>query len=160
MLVISVVLVEVAIAPLLVYIVSTLYTWCFAILSFINYLLLATLTLMWILLQVVFTWLQSTFYTILAPFNTIVNLFWSGFKFPFIKLGTFLCKLGSALLTLRQVPLQIVYHGLVLWISCYCVILIYRYLQRHNFAIQGEFYFGPSPCNPNFGGGSQRPLLK
>ena len=67
-------------------------------------------------------------------------------------------KLGSALLGIRQLILHIVYYGLVLWISCYCIILIYRFLQRCDFTIQGKFYFGPSPRNPNFGGGSQRTL--
>ena len=145
-----------AITPLLIHIVSILYMWCLAILLFFNNLLLTSFTLMWILLHLVFTWLQMVLYSILYPFNALVTLFWNGVKFPFIKLGTFLYKLGTALLSLTQLTLWIVYYGLVLWISCYCMILIYRFLQWRDFAIQGEFYFRPSPHNPNLGGASQR----
>ena len=120
----------VTITPLIVYIVSMLYMWLLAILSFINNLSLATFTLMWILLQSLFTWLQTLFYVALSPFNTLVTLFWTGIKIPFVKFGTFLYKLGSALLGIMQLTLHIVYYGLVLWISCFCVILIYRFLQR------------------------------
>ena len=154
----SLVLSVVIITPLIVHIVSVLYTWLLAILSFINNLLLGTFTLMWILLQILFTWLQTLFYTALSPFNTLVTLVWTCIIIPFVKFGTFLYKLGSALLSITQLTLCIVFFRLVLWISCYCVILIYRFLQRRDFAIQGEFYFGPSPHNPNFGGGSQRTL--
>ena len=155
---ISFVLAIVAITPLLVHIISSLFMWLLAVLSFINNLLLATVTLMWILLQILLTWLQSIFYVALSLFNTLLTLVWSGLKIPFVKLVTFLYKLGSALLGITQLTLCIVYYGLVLWISCYCIILIYRFLQRCDFAIQGEFYFGPSPLNPNFGGGSQHTL--
>ena len=152
---ISVVLAIVTITLLLVHIILSLFTWLLAVLSFINNLLLATVTLMWILLQILFTWLESIFYVSLSLFNTLLTLIWSGLKIPFDKLVTFLYKLGSALLGITQLTLCIVYYGLVLWISCCCVILIYRFLQKHDFTIQGEFYFGPSPHNPNFGGGSQ-----
>ena len=155
---ISVVLAIVTITPLSVHIISSLFTWLLAVLSFINNLVLATVTLVWILLQILFTWLQSIFYAALSPFNTLLTLVWSGLKVPFVKLVTFLYKLGSALLGITQLTLQIVYYSLVLWISCYCIILIYRFLQRCDFAIQGEFYFGPSPHNPNFDGGSQHTL--
>ena len=104
----------VAITPILIHIVSTLYMWCLAILLFINNLLLTSFTLMWILLHLVFTWLQMVLYHVLSPFNALVTLFWNGVKFPFLKLGTFLYKLGTALLSLTQLTLQIVYYGLVL----------------------------------------------
>ena len=157
---ISVVLAIVTITPLLVHIISPLFTWLLAVLSFINNLLLATVTLMSILLQILFTWLQSIFSVALSPFNTLLTLVWSGLKIPFVKLVTFLYKLGFALLGITQLTLCIVYYGLVLWISCYCIILIHRILQRCDFTIQGEFYFGPLPHNPNFGRGSQRTLRK
>ena len=148
----------VAITPLVVHIISALYMWFLAILSFINNLLLGTFTLMWVLLQILFTWLQTLFYMVLSPFNTIVTLVWTCIKMPFVKLGTILYKLGSALLGITQLTVHIVYYSLVLWISCYFIILIYRFLQGRDFTIQGEFYFRPSPHNPNFGGGSQRTL--
>ena len=126
----SLVLAVVAITPLIVHIVSTLYTWLLGILSFINnLLLLATFTIMWILLQILFMWLQTIFYAALSPFNTVVTLVWTGIKIPIVKFGTFLYEVGSALLGITQLTLCIVYYGLVLWRSCYCVILIYRFLQ-------------------------------
>ena len=152
---VSVVLVVVTITPLLVHIISSLLMWLLVVLAFINNLLLATVTLMWILLQILFTWLQSIFYMALSPFITLLTIVWTDIKIPFVKLGAFLYKLGSALLSIMQLTLHIVYYGLVMWISCYCVILIYRFLQRHDSTIQGEFYFRPSSHNPNFGGGSQ-----
>ena len=158
MLFFSLVLAVVTITPLVVHIASTLYMWLLAILSFINNLLLATFMLMWILLQILFTWLQTLFYTALSSFNTVVILVWTGIKIPFVKFGTFLYKVGSALLGITQLTLHVVYYGLVLWISCYYVILIYRFLQQQDFAIQGDFYFRPSPHYPNFGGGFQRTL--
>ena len=157
---ISVVLAIVTITPLLVHIISSLFTWLLAVLSFINNLLLATVTPLWILLQILFTWLQSIFYAALSPLNTLLILVWSGLEIPFVKLVTFLYKLGSVLFGIIQLTLCIVYYGLVLLISCHCIILIYRFLQRCDFAIQREFYFRPSPCNPNFGGGSQCTLTK
>ena len=160
MLFISVVLAIVTITPLLVHIISSLFTWLLAVLSLINNLLLATVTLMCILLRILFTWLQSIFYAALSPFNTLLTLVWSGLKIPFVKLATFLYKLSSALLCIKQLTLCIVYYGLVLWISCYCILLIYRFLQRCDFAIKGELYFRPSPHNRNFGGGSQCTLTK
>ena len=108
------------------HIVSILFMWLSAILSFINNFLLATFTLMWILLQILFTWLQSIFYVALSPFNTVVTLVWMGIKISFVKLGTFLYKLGSALLGITQLTLCIVYYGLVLWIR----------LQLHHINIQ------------------------
>ena len=127
---ISVVLSVVTITPLLVHIVSMLYTWLLATLSFINNLLLATIMLMWILLQILFMWLQTIFYMALSPFSTLLTLVWTGIKILFVKFGTFLYKLGSALLSITQLHLCIVYYGLVLWISCYCIILVYRFLRR------------------------------
>ena len=124
----SIVLAVVTITPLIVHIVSMLYVWLLAILSFISNLLLATFTLMWILLQILFVWLHTIFYTALSPFNALVTLVWTGIKIPFVKLGTVLYKLGSALLGIMQLTLHIVYYRLVLWISCYCVILIYIFL--------------------------------
>ena len=143
----SLVLAVAAITPLVVHIVPILYMWLLAILSFINNLLLAAFTLMMMLLQIVFMWLQTLFYTALSPFNAVVILVWTGIKIPFVKFGTFLYKVGSALLDIPQLTLCIVYYGLVLWISYYCVILIYRFFQWQDFAIQGEFYFRPSPHN-------------
>ena len=138
---------------LVVHIISTLYMWLLAFSTFCNKLLLAIFTLIWVLLQVLFMWLQTLFYTCLLLFNTLLTLVWTAIKIQFVK---FLYKLGSAILGITQFSLCIVYYGLVLWISCYCVILIYRFLQRRDFTIQGEFYFGPSPCNANFGGESHR----
>ena len=85
--------------------------WLLAILSFINNLLIATFTLMWFHL---FMWLQTLFYTILALCNTMVTLVWAGIKVPFVKLGTFLYKLGSTLLGITQLTLLIVNYSIIL----------------------------------------------
>ena len=92
----------IAIIPLVVHIISTLYTWLLAILTFINNLLLAIFTLMWVLLQVLFTWWQTLFYTCLSPFNTLVTFVWTVIKILFVKFGTFLYKLRLAILGITQ----------------------------------------------------------
>ena len=131
----SLVLAVVAITPLIVHIVSMLYTWLLATLSFINNLLLATFMLMWILLQILFTWLQTVLYMALSPFNTLVTLVWTGIKIPFVKFGTFLYKLGSALLSITQLTLCIVYYGLLL---CHLDIQIPSEMRFHH---PGGFLF-------------------
>ena len=44
-----------------------------------------------------------------------------------------------------------IYYTVVLWLFCYVIILLYRFVQRRDYAVQGEFYFGTSPRNSHFG---------
>ena len=68
--VISMVVTVVAITPLITYTLVTLWAWFLAILSFINNLLLSIFTLMWILIQVLSTWIHTTVFAFLSPFNS------------------------------------------------------------------------------------------
>ena len=44
----------------------------------------------------------------------MVTLVWAGIKVPFVKLGTFLYKLGSTLLGITQLTLLIVNYSIIL----------------------------------------------
>ena len=74
---------------------------------------------------------------------------------PFVAAGVFLGRLGTIIFTVLQLSLRALYYIIVLWLLVYILNLLYYFVQHRDFALQGEFYFGPSPHHDHFGQGQQ-----
>ena len=65
--------------------------------------------------------------------------------------GTPLYQFFSSGFNVLTLALCMVYYTIALWLFCYIIILLYRFIQRCDFTVKGEFYFGPSPRCNHFG---------
>ena len=78
-------------------------------------------------------------YAIGATANEAFVLFYE----QFVAAGAFLSRLGT--ITVLQLSLRRLYYIVILWLLVYMLNLLYHFVQCRDFALQGEFYFGPIP---------------
>ena len=111
--------------------------------------------LMWITLFQFCTLLYNLAAAIFYPVGYAANYTLTLLCKPFTSAATFLARLATLTLTVLHLVLRTIYYIVVLWLLIYLLNLLYRFIQRRDFTIQGEFYFGPSPRANHFGQGQQ-----
>ena len=111
--------------------------------------------LMWWATTTSFSIIYNCVYTLFTRLGSFTNSIVLTVYHPIQAGGTTLYQFFSLGFNLLTLALCLVYYTIALWIFCYVIILLYRFVQRHDFAIQGEFYFSPSlRCN-HFGSQGQ-----
>ena len=122
------------------------------ILKILVYSVLGFCILMWWAITTLFSLVYDCVYTLFTGVgslaNNIVLTVYQPIKAGEATLYQFF-SLGFNVLTLA---LCLVYYTVALWLFCYVIILLYRFVQRCDFAIQGKFYFGSSPRQSHFRG--------
>ena len=133
----------------------TLISWTFKVLTFTFKVLLGTAVLMWFTIYTVLVFFYNCIYNMLFAIGTTTNEALVLFCKPFVAAGAFLSRLGTIILTVLQLSLRELYYIVVLWLFMYMLNLLYHFIQHRDFALQGKFYFGPSPHQHHFGQGQQ-----
>ena len=123
---------------------NLLFTLCFglAILMWITHFNFCTL---------LYNLVAAIFFLVGYAANQVLTLFCK----PFAAAATFLARLGTLTITVLHLALRTIYYIVVSWLLIYLLNLCYRFIQHRDFAIQGEFYFGPSLRVNHFGQGQQ-----
>ena len=117
------------------------------------YSVLGCVILMWWAITTLFSLSSNRVYTLFTREDSLANNIVLTVYCPIQARGTTqFFSLGFNVLTLA---LHLVYYTKAFWLFCYIIILLYRFVQRHDFTIQGKFYFGPSPRHNLFGGQGQ-----
>ena len=114
--------------------------------KFIFSLLLGVAILMWPIVFQALSVINSTVLAIFHPFGAAANYVLTLVVKPFTAAATFLGCLGTLTFTVLHLALHTLYYIVVLWLLIYLLNFCYCFIQHRDFAIQGEFYFGPSPC--------------
>ena len=102
----------------------------------------------WLLGLAILMWLATLyniFVAIFYPVGFAANHALTLILKPFAAAATFLARLGTLTFMMLHLALHTLYYIVVLWLLIYLLNLLYHFIQHRDFAIQGEFYFGPSP---------------
>ena len=118
-------------------------------------LLLGLAILMWLAIFKILTTLYNIFVAIFYPVGFAANHALTLILKPFVAVATFLARLGTLTFMVLHLALCTLYYFVVLWLLIYLLNLLYCFIHHRDFAIQGEFYFGPSPGVNHFGQGYQ-----
>ena len=113
--------------------------------------LLGVAILMWLAVFKIFALMNTTVSAIFYPFGSAANYVLTVVLKPFAATATFLGCLGTLTFTVLHLALWALYYIVVLWLLICLLNLLYHFIQHRDFSIQGEFYFGPSPCRDHFG---------
>ena len=125
------------------------------ILKLLVYSVLGCCILMWWVITTLFSLIYNCVYTTFTGVGSLANNIVLTVYHPLQAGGTTLYQFFSLGFNVLTLALHLVYYTIALWLFCYVIILLHRFIQRHDFAIQGGFYFGPSPRCNHFGGQGQ-----
>ena len=125
------------------------------ILKLLVYSVLGCCILIWWAITTLFSIIYNCVYTLFTGAGSFTNNIVLTVYHPIQAAGTTLYQFFSLGFNVLTLALCLVYYTVVLCLFCYVIILLYRFVQRHDFAVQGEFYFGPSPRHNHFGGQGQ-----
>ena len=129
----------------------TLISGTIQVLTFILNLIFGLAVLMWFTIYTILLFFYNCIYSVLYAIVAIANEALVQFCRLFAAIGAFLGRLGTITLTVLQLSLQALYYIVVLWLLVYMLNLLYHFVEHRDFALQGQFYFGPSPHQDNFG---------
>ena len=125
------------------------------IIKLIVYSILGLLILMWWAVTTLLFFIYNCVYSLFSGVGNLANnIVWTIYR-PIQARGSTLHQfftLGFGVITL---VLGLVHYTITLWLFCYVIILLYHFIQRLDFAIQGNFYFGLSPGRNHFRGQGQ-----
>ena len=125
------------------------------ILKLLVYSVLGCCILMWWTITTLFSIIYNCVYTLFTGVGSFANNIVLTVYRPIQAGGTTLYQFFSLGFNVLTLALCLVYYTVALWLFCYVIILLYRFVQRRDFAIQGEFYFSPSQRSSYFGGQGQ-----
>ena len=125
------------------------------ILRLLVYSALGCVILMWWAITTLFSVIYNCVYTLFTRVGRLANNIVLTVYHPIQAGGTTLYQFFSLGFIVLTLALHLVYYTIDLWLFCYVIILLCRFMQRHDFTIQGEFYFGPAPRHNHFGGQGQ-----
>ena len=114
------------------------------VLTFILNLVLGLTVLTWFTIYTVLLFFYNCIYLVLYAIGATASEALVQFCRLFAALDAFLGRLGTITLTVLQLSLWALYYIVVLWLLVYMLTLLYHLVQCRDFALQGEFYFGPS----------------
>ena len=121
------------------------------ILKLLVYSVLGCCILMWWAITTLFSIIYNCVYTLFTRVGSFTNNIVMTVYHPIQAGGTTLYQFFSLGFNVLTLALCLVYYTVALWLFCYVIILLYRFVQRCDFAIQGKFYFSPSPRCNHFG---------
>ena len=108
--------------------------------------------LMWWAITTLFSLIYNCVYTLFTGVDSLANNIVLTVYHPIQAEGTTLYHFFSLGFNVLTLALCLVYYTVALWLFCYVIILLYKFVQRRDFTIHGEFYFGPFPRHNHFGG--------
>ena len=112
--------------------------------------LVGLLTLMWWVFTHIWYVLYNTWWHVAEAAHNLVAYIWSGVCLPFQVVLHVIKHFGLLSLTTTHLVLRVLYYVFLLWVFTYLLMLLYRFITRRDWAIQLEFYMGPTPRTDNF----------
>ena len=143
------VLPEVVALPFIIIAVWGLLLSIYNILVVIINILGGILVLMWLVLSQLWNLIYNAWWYVASAANSLISYIWSGVCIPFEVLLHVIKHFGLLLLTTTHLVLRILYYVFLLSVFTYLLMLLYRFITRRDWAIQLEFYMGPTPRNDN-----------
>ena len=143
------VLPEAVALPFLIIAVWGLLQTIYSILLVILNILGGVLILMWLGLLHLWNLIYNAWWYVTSTANSIITYIWSGVCIPFEVILHVIKHFGLLSLTTTHLVLHILYYVFLLWVFTYLLMLLYRFVTRRDWAIQLEFYMGPTPRNDN-----------
>ena len=104
--------------------------------------------MLWVLLQI-WNLIYNAWWYVASAANSLTAYIWSGVCLPFEFLLHVMKHFGLLSLTTTHLVLRILYYVFLLWTFTYLLMLLYQFITRRDWAIQLEFYMGPTPRNDN-----------
>ena len=98
-----------------------------------------------------FSIIYNCVYTLFTGVGSFTNNIVSTVYRPIQAGGTTLYQFFSLGFNVLTLTLHLVYYTVALWLFCYVIILLHRFVQRRDFTVQGKFYFSPSTRCSHFG---------
>ena len=104
--------------------------------------------MLWVLLQI-WILIYNVWWHVATAANSLTAYIWSGVCLPFEFLLHVIKHFGLLSLTTTHLVLRILYYVFLLWTFTYLLMLLYHFITRRDWAIQLEFYMGPTPRTDN-----------
>ena len=139
------VLPEVVALPVLVIAAWGLLQSIYNILLFTLNIVLGVTILMLVLLSYLWNLIYNVWWYVAATAHNLIAYIWSGVCIPFQVVIHVIKYFGLLSLTTTHLVLHILYYIFLLWVFTYLLMLLYRFITRRDWAIQLEFYIGPTP---------------
>ena len=121
---------------------------------FLGNILIGLLVLMWFILTLLGQFIYNCWWHITSSANSLVAYVWSGVCLPIDTIIHIIKHFGLLSLSFTHLVLRVVYYIFLLWAFVYLLMLLYRFITRWDWAIQIEFYMGPTPRSDNLRGGN------
>ena len=141
------------IVPIIAIIVVWLIHSIFSLGQFLCDILLSLGILMWLIISFLGQIIYNGWWYTASATNNLVAYVWSGVHLP-IDVAVHVVKhFGLLSLSVTHLVLRILYYVFLLWIFIYLLMLLYRFVTCQDWAIQFEFYMGPTPRTDNLRAG-------
>ena len=133
------------IVPLIAIITEWLIRSIISLGYFICDILLGLAVLMWFVLTLLGQILYNCWWKIASAANSLVAYVWSSVRLPLDVITHIIMHFGLLSLNLTHLILRILYYVFLLWVFVHLLMLLYRFITHRDWAIQIEFYLGPTP---------------
>ena len=143
------------IVPLLTIVTVWLFKTIIDLVLLIHNLLLGLGVLMWFIISFFAQIIYNCWWYIASSVNSLVAWVWSGVSLPLEGVIHIIWHFGLLSLSVTHLVLQILYYVFLLWVFVYLLMLLYRFITHHDWAIQLELYVGPTPRYDNLRGGDR-----
>ena len=105
--------------------------------------------LMWFAISIISQFIYNCWWHVASVVNNLVAYIWSGVHLPIDIVVHVLKHFGFLSLSVTHLVLRVLYYVFLLWIFVYSLMLLFRFITHWDWAIQFEFYMGPTPRNDN-----------
>ena len=107
------------------------------------------LVLMWLVLSKLWNLIYNVWWYVTSAANSLIAYIWTRVCLPFEVLLHVIKHFRLLSLTTTHLVLCILHYVFLLWVFTYLLMLLYRFITRRDWAIQLEFYMGPTSRNDN-----------
>ena len=137
------------IVPLIAIIATWLVKSIISLGYFLGNILIGLLVLKWFILTLLGQFIYNCWWHIASSANSLVAYVWSSVHLPIDVIIHIIKHFGLLSLSFMHLVLRVVYYVFLLWVFIYLLMLLYRFITRQDWAIQIEFYMGPTPRSDN-----------
>ena len=137
------------IVPLVAIIAAWLINCIISLDYFIFNVLLGLVVLMWFIITLVGQFVYNCWWQIASSANFVVAYVWSRVHLPIDVIIHVIKHFGLLPLSLMHLVLRILYYVFLLWVFVYLLMPLYRFITWWDWAIQIEFYMGPTSQSDN-----------
>ena len=104
---------------------------------------------MWFAVSIISQFIYNCWWHVVSAANNLVVYIWSGVHLSIDIVIHVLKHFGFLSLSITHLVLRVLYYVFLLWIFVHLLMLLFRFITHQDWAIQFEFYIGPTPRNDN-----------